>query len=167
MKSKFRDMALAGATFCALALGGVAFAQGAQHVMRVALPGGGEAVIHYSGEKPDVTINAGPDTSLADELLREPLGWREPNVEAMFADMDRQFAAMRADMQRLGSATDAPIAIAAAPGSAWCSESVTITQEAGHKPEIQSRVAGSCAPAGPDHHNNSAHSAPAHEAVRA
>ncbi len=144
---KFHNLAVAGAALCALALGGVAYAQSGHHVMRVALPDGGEAIIHYSGEAPEVTINAGPDAPWADSFWREPLGWRGADVEAMFAHMDRQFTAMRATLERLSSAPDTPTAIASAPGARWCAESVTVTQEAGRKPHVERRVSGSCAPA--------------------
>lgn len=154
-----KNLVLAGAAAGALALGGAAFAKVAPltHVMSIALPDGGVATIHYQGAKPDVTVTPGALTPawasdpLSERLLSQPL-WHgsladpllgEPDI---FADMNRQMAAMARDMRAL-DAQAGPNLIAASPGAHYCAESMEMTQTRGQPAHVERHVYGDCAPA--------------------
>lgn len=153
------------AAVCAAALAGTAMAATrASHVMRMALPDGSVAEVHYAGDvAPKVTI-----------LPAAPLGFGIPagmpmvGFDGMFAQMDREMAAAMRQMDeiaRKAPAGGAPAANLAAFGSVpagtssysvvtvsdnghQCSRSTqVIGQGAGKPPKVISNVSGDCGPA--------------------
>jgi hypothetical protein len=176
-----KNLVLAGAALGALALAGGAFAKDAPHtpaqntpaqntsmqathVMTLALPDGAFATIHYQGAKPDVTITPGALTPAwaADPLSARLWHWSfaDPLFGApdIFADMDRQMAAMTRDM-RAFDATGGSSLISSSPGAHYCAESMEMTQTPGQPAHVERHVYGDCATETGSAHNGAAHSA--------
>ncbi|MES1197322.1 MAG: hypothetical protein ABUL55_01740 [Pseudomonadota bacterium] len=157
----------------ALAFGASALAKTAPqtHEMTVALPDGAVAHIQYTGEKPVVTVS--PDTLQGRWLSdwRDPL-WRPwdagtldiPDISQITANIDREMAAMRADMERFDHLAQPGLATSAsnAATTGFCAHSVEVTRTGTAAPRVEEHTYGNCGDSG---HSSSSPPA-AHPATR-
>ena len=166
MRHVFASTLLAGVTAAVSAgLVGTAAAQGPTgHVETVALPGGGIAEIHYTGNiAPRVAFVPGP---VAPDLLPAMFGPRSPfaELQRISAAMDRQAASLfreaatlanepaglsEAAMRDLPPGSRSFSYIATMSGSGMCARSTTITSQGnGAPPKVVTQTSGNCTATG-------------------
>ena len=154
---------LAGAAALAVGITGTASAQTAT-VMTVALPGGGVAEIHYTGNiPPKVVIGEAPPVYTAWTPVASFFGPDSPfaTMERISAEMDRQAAAMfrRAELRAAQARSGQPIKaafgnlsaggraytyVSALSGNGVCTRSVEITAQGSGPPRVVSHSSGNC-----------------------
>jgi hypothetical protein len=142
-----------------VAVAGIAFAAAAEnntHTMTVQLANGGVAHITYAGNTP-------PKVQI-DNRFATPAAFARDPAFAMFAqmqtDMNRRMQLMQA-MFHDPALWQRPEVDTAGKGSAYCMQSVQITQNGNAKPTVVRHSAGDCG-------NGSAqHSAPSHATLQA
>jgi hypothetical protein len=161
---RFKTALFAGVA--ALAILGPASAQTA-HVMTAALPGGGVAEIHYTGNiPPKVVIGQAPPAFAAWSPAASFFGPDSPfaMMERISAEMDRQAAATfrRAELLAGEARSGQPIEtgfvnlpagsngytfISTMSGNGVCTRSVEITAQGNAQPNVVSHSSGNCGPA--------------------
>jgi hypothetical protein len=161
----FKTALLAGVA--ALATLSPAWAQTA-HVLTVALPGGGVAEIHYTGNiPPKVVFGEAPPAFAAWSPAESFFGPDSPfaMMERISAQMDREAAATlrRAELLAREARSGQPIEtgfanlpaggngytfISTMSGNGVCTRSVEITARGNAQPKVVSHSSGNCGPAG-------------------
>lgn len=160
-----RTVLLAGAAALAIGISGAASAQ--TNVMTVALPGGGVAEIHYTGDVPPrVVVSDAPASFAAWSPVGSFFGPGSPfaMMERISAEMDRQPAAMfrRAEALAAQAHSGQPIEeafgnlpagsrgytyVSTMSGNGVCTRSVEITSSGNGPPRVVSHSSGNCGPA--------------------
>ena len=165
---KITQLLLAGAGLAMLTAGTVAHASAAasQNAPKPVAATPALAVTNVKVKKPKPSpkpeVSAWTDDLWADAAWPR-LGLDDPflDVDAMVADMDRQMAAMTADLSRLQRDAGATTTISTGSASAICGESLAITQVGNAPPRVERHVYGHCARA-----NAPSSSAPVRDATR-
>ena len=158
-----RTALLAGAAALAIVMAGPASAQTAK-VMTVALPGGGIAEIHYTGNIPPKVVIGEPLPSFASWSPASSFFGQDSAfamMERISAQMDRQAAAMfrRAELLAAQARSGQPIEaalgnvpsgrrgytyISTMSGNGVCARSVEITSQGDGPPRVVSYSSGNC-----------------------